>query len=81
MTTHEIHFPVDMTSEEHAFLQLVKENMLKKLSDRNKFIFIYCFELGHDQKEAAKVLELHETNISRHIKQIRSILAPFNYKM
>jgi len=69
--------PFDATSEELAFLDLVKRSMLKKLDDRRKFIFLYCYELGHDQREAAEVLQIHETNVSRHLKRIREILAPF----
>ena len=77
----ELSVPVDITFEEIMFLDLVKQNMLKKLNDRRKFIFLYCFELGHDQRAAAAVLNLHETNISRHVKRIREILTPHKYQM
>jgi len=69
--------PRDATIEEIALLDLVKRNMLRRLNDRLKFIFVYCFELGHDNKQAADVLRIHETNVNRQIKRIREILAPF----
>lgn len=69
--------PNDLTTEESAFLDLVKQRMLRRLTDRQKFIFTYCFELRHNLSDAAKVLQIHETNVNRQIKQIREILAPF----
>lgn len=69
--------PRDVTIEELAFLDLVKQNMLRRLSDKKKIIFLYCFELGHSKRDAAKVLGVHETRINHHIKGIREKLAPF----
>jgi DNA-directed RNA polymerase specialized sigma24 family protein len=68
--------PPDMTQEEVYILEIVKQKMLQKLSDRRKFLFMYCIEYGHGQKEAADVLGVHETNVSRHMRRIREILAP-----
>lgn len=73
--------PISVTYEELAFLEIVKENMLRKLDDRRKFIFVYCIEQGHDQRSAARILGLHETNVSRHLKRIREILLPFKKTM
>lgn len=70
-------FPPDMTTEEIFLIELVKKRMLQKLTDRQKFIFIYCFELGQKHKEAADVLGVNETNVSRQVKRIRNILTPF----
>jgi DNA-directed RNA polymerase specialized sigma subunit len=67
----------DTSAEEIYFLEIVKDRMLSRLTDRKKFIFLYCFDLGRSQRDAAQVLGLHETNVSRAIKQIRKILAPF----
>ncbi len=72
--------PKDITYEEVMLLELVKKNMLKKLSDRRKFIFVYLYDLGKSQREVAEVLGVNETSISHHIKGIRDILAPFKYK-
>lgn len=72
-----MHIPPDITSEEIILLELVKQRMLQKLDDRRKFIFLYVFELGKSQKEAADVLGVNETSISRHMRNIRSILKPF----
>lgn len=74
---NELQFPPDMTVEEGAFIQLVKNRMLQKLNDRQKFIFVYRFELGHNQRTIAEVLNVHETNISRQIRMIREALGEF----
>lgn len=67
----------DTSAEEVYFLEIVKDSMLRKLTDRKKFLFLYCFELGRSQRDASEVLGLHETNISRAIKQIRKTLTPY----
>lgn len=70
--------PHDMTQEEAMLVEIVKQRMLQKLkSDRRKFIFVYCIELGHNQKEAAEVLGVNETNVSRHMKRMRILLSSF----
>lgn len=74
---NKIYIPQDITSEEIALLDLVKQRMLKRLDDRRKFIFLYIFELGKSQKEAATVLGVNETSITRHMKVIRKTLTPF----
>jgi len=73
----EITIPRDITLEELALLDLVKQKMLQKLNDRRKFIFLYVFELGKSQKEVSEVLGVHETSVSRHMRKIREILTPF----
>jgi len=73
--------PVDVTYEEMAFLDLIKERMLEKLDDRKKFLFVYCIELGHEQSAAARILGVNEPNISRQMRRIRAILAPFKKNM
>lgn len=68
----------DMTREEAAILQLVKQKMLQKLvRDRDKFIFVYCYEMGHTQSEAATVLGISDALLTRYMKRIRQILTPF----
>lgn len=70
--------PPDMTQEEVVFVELVKQRMLQKLkSDRRKFLFVYCIELGHKQNEAAQILGVNETNIARHMKRMRTLLSSF----
>ncbi len=80
----EIQLPPDMTRDEIFFIKLVKQRMLQKLNDRHKFIFLYCIEMGNNQRAAAEVLQVHETLIAKHMKQIRKILGEFrsvkNYK-
>lgn len=67
----------DMTPEENTFLDLVKKRMLTKLDDRKKFIFLYVFEMGHQKHEAAEVLGVDNSIITRQIKRIRSLLSSF----
>ena len=67
----------DMTPEESTLLDLVKRKMLTKLDDRKKFIFLYVFEMGHQKNEAAEVLGVDSSIITRQIKRIRSLLSPF----
>jgi len=69
--------PPDSTQEENLFIELVKQRMLSKLDDRQKFIFLYCIERGHDQREAASVLNRHETNVARQMRRIRKILGEY----
>lgn len=69
--------PRDITPEETQFLQVVKKRMLEKLDDRKKFIFLYVFELGHEQKDAAEVLGVDNSIITRQIKRMRSLLSMF----
>lgn len=72
--------PSDITMEEIAFLELVKQNMLRKLNDRRKFIFIYHIELGKTQQETADVLEIDQSAVHKHLVKIREILAPFKHE-
>lgn len=65
------------TPEENMFIELVKRKMLTKLDDRKKFIFLYIFEMGHQKKEAAEVLGVDSSIVTRQIKAIRSLLSPF----
>lgn len=69
--------PKDITLEEIAFLDLVKQNMLRKLNDRRKFIFLYNIEMGKTQKETADVLQIDQSAVHRHLMKIREILMPF----
>lgn len=73
----EISIPADATGEEMMFLNLVKDNMLKKLDDKEKFLFLYCYELGHVQQEAANVLGCHETSVTHYLAKIREKLTGF----
>lgn len=73
----EIIIPRDATLEEIAFLELVKQNMLRKLNDRRKFIFLYNIEMGKTQKETAAVLGIDQSAVYRHLMKIREILTPF----
>lgn len=60
------------------FIKEVKKQMLKKLkSDRTKFVFVYVIEMGCSQREAAEVLQVHETEVSRQMKRIRQDLQEF----
>jgi DNA-directed RNA polymerase specialized sigma subunit len=72
--------PQDITLEEIAFLELVKQNMLKKLNDRRKFIFVYNIELGKTQQETADVLQIDQSAVYKHLIKIREILAPFRHE-
>lgn len=76
----EISIPADATGEEMMILNLVKDNMLKKLDDKEKFLFLYCFELGHVQQEAANVLGCHETSVTHYLAKIRQKLLGFKVK-
>lgn len=70
--------PNDVTPEEMEFLEIVKRNMLKRLGDdRCRFIFVYVIEQGHTQVAAAEALGVHETEVSRQMKNIRGRLHKF----
>lgn len=77
MENEELEFPSDMTPEEGQFIEIVQQRMLMKLDDRRKFLFLYCLIEDHDQRMAAEVLGVHETNVSRHLRRIREILGEF----
>lgn len=73
----ELIIPNDVTPEELALLDVIKRNMLRRLDDRGRFLFVYVIELGHKQYEAAEVLGIDESNIVKYMKRIREVLAPF----
>lgn len=75
-----ISIPRDITLEEIAFLDLVKQSMLKKLNDRRKFIFVYHIEMGKTQRETAEALGIDQSAIHKHLVKIREILAPFKHE-
>jgi hypothetical protein len=69
---------LDMFLNHPFFFDILCKRMIKTLrSPTEKFVFTYVFLLGHKQKEAADVLYIHETNVSRHIKHIRQRLIGF----
>lgn len=72
-------YPSDgYTPEEHIFLGIVKAHMLQKLPNPvEKFLFVYIIEQGNSQYQASIVLNVNETNISRHMKKIRKRLLEF----
>ena len=70
-------FLPDMTVEEMAILNLVKIRMLQKLDDRQKFIFLYVFDMGRPKNEAAQALGVDSSIITRQIKRMRSLLSSF----
>lgn len=68
----------DMFLRHPFFYTLLVDRMLKTIkSPTEKFIFVYVYILGCKQKEAADVLSIHETNVSRHIKNMRESLIGF----
>ncbi len=70
--------PPDATPEELELLEIVKERMLQRLGDdRCRFIFIMVYELGKSQIETARALGVHETEVSRQMKNIRARLYAF----
>lgn len=70
--------PSDATQEEIMFIQEVKNYMIQKLqSDRTRFVFVYVIELGNSQRDAARAMGVHETEISRQMRYIREQLTSF----
>lgn len=70
--------PKDLTFEEMCILEAVKRHMLAKLhTDRLRFIFLYVIEMGNKQRDAASILGVHETEISRQLRYIREQLGEF----
>lgn len=52
--------------------------MLKRLQNhKQRFIFTFCILDGHPQKLAADILGIHETNVSREVRRIRTELVPY----
>lgn len=74
----EISLPGDVTPEEIQIFDVLEQRMLQRLDDRRKFLFVYIFQLGRSQRDAAMVLGVNETNISRHMRRIREILSPLD---
>ena len=66
-----------MTREEMLFLEIVKIRMLRKLSDRQKVIFLMCFESNYSQFDAAQVLDVTEGAITHQKYKIREKLGEF----
>lgn len=59
-------------------LDLLVIRMLKTIKNPvEKFIFCYVFLLGNKQKDAAEILSVNESNVSRHIKRIKITLKGF----
>lgn len=59
-------------------LDLLIIRMLKTIKNPvEKFIFCYVFLLGNKQKDAAEILSVNESNVSRHIKRIKITLKGF----
>jgi DNA-directed RNA polymerase specialized sigma subunit len=59
-------------------LDLLVIRMLKTIKNPvEKFIFCYVFLLGNKQKDAAEILSINESNVSRHIKRIKITLKGF----
>ncbi len=69
--------PADITREEILFLEIVKIRMLKKLSDRQKVIFLMCYESNYSQFDAAQVLDITEGAITHQKYKIRELLEGF----
>lgn len=74
----ELLIPSDITDEEIALLDLVKTNMLRRLTDREKFVFVYCYDLGRTTRQAGEVLQIDHSNVVRLMKHMREVLAPFS---
>jgi DNA-directed RNA polymerase specialized sigma24 family protein len=72
-----LNLPTDMTREEMLFLEIVKIRMLRKLSDRQKVIFLMCFESNYSQFDAAQVLDVTEGAITHQKYKIREKLGEF----
>lgn len=60
-----------------AFLDLVKIRMLRKLSDRQKVIFLMCMDSNYTQFDAAQALEVTEGAITHQKYKIREKLGEF----
>lgn len=59
-------------------IDLLIIRMLKTIKNPvEKFIFCYVFLLGNKQKDAAEILNINESNVSRHIKKIKNTLQSF----
>lgn len=63
-----------------ALLDLVEKGMIITLTNRTeKFLYLYMWVLGHTGVEAAEVLGINTTNVSRHLKKMRHRLR--HYKL
>lgn len=61
-----------------ALMSIIVPGMLRRLKDpRQQFIFTFCILDGYPHKVAADILRVHETNVSRQIKRIRSKLVVY----
>lgn len=68
----------DLFAQSPFVLDLIVIRMLKTLDNPiEKFLFCYVFLLGNHQKDAAEILGIHETNVSRRLKNIRIKLSVY----
>lgn len=64
--------------EERQFIDFLEDEMLMKLPNpTEKFLFVFLFKLGRKQVEASRILQVNETNISRHVLKIRKRLQEY----
>lgn len=69
---------VDIFMASPAIMNIIIPSMLKKLNNhKQQFIFTYCILEGHPQKLAADILNIHETNVAREIRRIRTKLVHY----
>lgn len=74
MSTDEI----DRFMTSPILFEIIVTGMLKRLrNEKQKFIFNFCILDGHPQKLAAEILGIHETNVAREIRRIRTYLVPY----
>ncbi len=68
----------DIIYQQAYLLELIEKRMLKTLTKPvEKFLFIYIYQQGHKGIEAADVLDINTTNVSRHLKKMRRKLRPY----
>jgi len=69
--------PTNELQNENYFFEIVKARMLMKLDDRSKFIFLYVFDMGHTKQDAAGILNVTPSIITRYVERIRVRLSSF----
>lgn len=67
--------PSDYTPEEKEIFMCTVVNIYRKLPDpKDKFIVMWCYELGYQKQHVGPALGMSEVAVFKRIKKIKDIL-------
>lgn len=69
---------MDLLMGSPVIINMIVPSMLNRLNNhKQQFIFTFCILDGYPQKLAADILKIHETNVAREVRRIRTKLVHF----